>query len=145
MHHNIFALIVISIHFSLEQKVEECGIDNDTKTYNNIEMKNKLKSTVAEIKRKCGQVCDTNLESDMDGKYYKQLWKNIDCKAMFENPIFDEPSKFLKPLQEKHLPQSVREEFTYHGKLQIKSLYADNTKGKITIFYMKFLTRKVDI
>ena len=90
-----------------------------------------LKSIVGEIKQKCGQVCDTNLESDMDGKYYKQLWKNIDCLAMFENPIFDMPSNFHKPLREKHLPQSVREEFTYNGKLQIKSLYADNTNGKL--------------
>ena len=101
-----------------------------------------LKSVVGQIKQKCGHVCDTNLESDMDGKYYKQLWKNIDCRAMFENPIFDKPSKFLKPLQEKHLPQSVREEFTYHGKLQIKSLYADNTKGKIIIFCTEIFDKK---
>ena len=130
MHHNIFVLIVISIHFSLEEKVGECGIDNDTKTYNNIEMKNELKSTVAEIKQKCGQVCDTNLESDINGKYYNQLWKNIDCQAMFKYSIFDGKSHFRKPPSENLLPQSVKDEFTYQRKLQMEELYADNTKGK---------------
>ena len=98
-------------------------VDSETESYYN------LKSTVAEIKQKCGQVCDTNLESDIKGKYYNQLWKNIDCQAMFKHSIFDRVSPFHKPLSENILPQFVKDEFTYQRKLQMKKLYADNSKG----------------
>ena len=84
-----------------------------------------------EIKDKCGSVCDTDLESDLDGKYYNQLWKNIDCKAMFKNSIFDRLSMFSRPIAKKDLPKSVKDEFTYQGKLQMKPLYADNSKCNI--------------
>ena len=139
MYLNFFTLIFILIHILHGEKVGECGIDSD-KTCNDIEMKNvvdsestksyhNLKSTVAEIKQKCGQVCDTNLESDIKGKYYDQLWKNIDCQAMFKYSIFDGKSQFHKPPSENLLPQSVKDEFTYQRKLQMEELYADNTKG----------------
>ena len=81
-----------------------------------------------EIKEKCGQVCDTDLGSDIDGKYYNQLWKNIDCKAMFKHSIFDRLSMFSKPVAKYNLPKYVKDEFTYQGKLQIQPLYADNSK-----------------
>ena len=84
-----------------------------------------------EIKEKCGSVCDTNLDSDLNGKYYNQLWKNIDCKAMFKHSIFDEPSMFSRPITKNDLPKSVKDEFSYQEKLQIKPLYADNTQSNI--------------
>ena len=88
-------------------------------------------AVVEEIKQKCGQVCDTDLGSDIDGKYYNQLWKNIDCKAMFKHSIFDRLSMFSRPIAKKDLPKSVKDEFTYQGKLQMKPLYADNSKCNV--------------
>ena len=84
-----------------------------------------------EIKEKCGPVFDTDLDSDIDGKYYNQLWKNIDCEAMFKHYIFDKPSMFSRPIAENDLPKSVKDDFTYQGKLQMKPLYADNTKCNV--------------
>ena len=99
------------------------AVDSQTESFHNLE------STVAEIKQKCEKVCDTSLESDIKGKYYNQLWKNIDCQAMFKYSIFDGKSHFRKPPSENLLPQSVKDEFTYQRKLQMEELYADNTKG----------------
>ena len=93
-----------------------------------------LNPIVEEIKEKCGQVCDTDIGSDIDGKYYDQLWKNIDCKAMFKYSILDRLSMFSKPIAEYNLPKSLKDEFTYQGKLQIKSMYADNSKCMYNIF-----------
>ena len=90
-----------------------------------------LNPIVEEIKEKCGQVCDTDIGSDIDGKYYDQLWKNIDCKAMFKHSIFDRLSMFSKPIAEYNLPKSLKDEFTYQGKLQMKPLYADNSKCNV--------------
>ena len=104
-------------------EVRMTAVDSQTESFHNLE------STVAEIKQKCEKVCDTSLESDIKGKYYNQLWKNIDCQAMFKHAIFDRASPFCKPLSENLLPQFVKDEFTYQKKIQMKKLYADNFKG----------------
>ena len=88
-----------------------------------------LESIVDEIKQKCGQVCDTDLESDIDGKYYKQLWKNIECQTIFKYPIFDRPTMFPKPLQQHDLPKSVKNEFTYKVEIKMEPLYGDSSNG----------------
>ena len=109
-----------------------CSDLYNTKKYN------VLKSTIKKIKQECGTVCDTEINSDLYGKYYPQLWKNIDCIAMFQHPIFDRLSEYQKPLKMKHLPHKIKTEFTYGGRLEIKPLYADNTNGKFKSKYSNF-------
>ena len=87
-----------------------------------------LESLVDEIKQKCGQVCDTDLESDIEGKYYNQLWKNIDCDAMFKHSIFDRLTMFSKPIHQHELPKSVKNEFIYKERIKMQPLYGDSSK-----------------
>ncbi len=43
------------------------------------------------------------MTSDYQGLYYDQLWKNIDCKAMFENDIFDRYNTKLNGIDPENL------------------------------------------
>ena len=111
----------------------------------------KLKDTIMSIKKSCGQVCDTKTSSDFEGKYYKQIWKNIDCKDVFENPnyfrcnsfkkyfllkkklmISSRESEFDVLLQLMHLPLYLRDEMSHHGQADFVSSFGDNREG-ITI------------
>ena len=89
-----------------------------------------LKSKVNRIKEQCGSVCDTGITSTIMGKYYPQLWKNIDCPAIFQDSIFDKPSEFDFPLQLGYLPEFLKKEFDYNGQVKLTSAYADNIHGE---------------
>ena len=50
------------------------------------------------IKKSCGEVCDTNI-TGIPSEPYDIIQKNIQCKALFENPVLDAASQYDEPPQ----------------------------------------------
>ena len=98
-----------------------------------------LRSKVKQMKSQCGSVCDTSIKSSFMGQYYPQIWKNIDCPAMFQTPLFDRPSEFSPPLKLRQLPKFLKQEFSYNNQVTLKSAYADNTQSKYRFTYSIYL------
>ena len=48
------------------------------------------------IKKSCGEVCHTNI-TGISSEPFDIIQKNIQCKALFENPILDAASQYDKP------------------------------------------------
>ena len=86
-----------------------------------------LKSKVMKMKRHCGSVCDTGITSTIMGQYYPQVWKNIDCPAMFQDPLFERPSEFSFPLGLQYLPEYLKREFSYNQQVKLTPAYVNNT------------------
>ena len=50
------------------------------------------------IKKSCGEVCHTNI-TGISSQPFDTIRKNIQCRALFENPILDAASQYHKPPQ----------------------------------------------
>jgi hypothetical protein len=47
-----------------------------------------LKTISQQIRKSCGNVCDTSQEG-LPGKYYNAIWKDFQCQDLFSESIFD--------------------------------------------------------
>lgn len=86
-----------------------------------------LKKTIASIKSSCGQVCDTTIKG-IPGKYFDQLSKTVDCPALFKNEDIDKPMEYKIPPH--RIPSWLRDDFTYHGLVDVERYYLDDKVKK---------------
>ena len=86
-----------------------------------------LKRTIISIKKSCGDVCNQSLRG-RKGELFEEIYKNIDCPALFNNSDFDKLSEFESPLMK--IPKWLVPEYTYGDRVKIKHNYMDDSKGK---------------
>ena len=98
------------------------------------EVQDNLRKTIASVKKSCGEVCDLN-KKGKPGKYFDVIEKNFDCLGLFSNPDFDKPLEFSRP--PKYLPFWLKDDFAYHGQVEIKygSYFDDMTRRTGTYKY----------
>ena len=79
------------------------------------------------IQKLCGEVCLTDLKherrfvSASKGRYYKALTKQFDCDGLWNDPVYDEPSRFCVPPDK--IPKKWIHDFTYGGRVDLKTYY----------------------
>jgi hypothetical protein len=102
--------------------IEQCSSPtSDDKAYKNLETR------ILDIKKQCGKLCEIDLPTSKrvtKGRYYDQLEVEINCHALWNTSIFDEPSKFHHAPQK--LPSYIKKDFSYQNQVPIHSYYFDN-------------------
>ena len=93
-----------------------------------------LRRKVRLIKKNCGELCDTSHPSYVpiseDSKfYYVPIEKEVDCKRLWNNSIFDESSEFDAAIQ--IIPKYLRDHFSHNGMVDINYDYYDELKQNI--------------
>ena len=94
-----------------------------------------IKKKIELIKKECGTLCNVDPStykpiSDDSKFYYVPIKKDVDCKALWNNSIFDEKSKFKESPQ--RIPKYLRGYFTHNSTLvDIKPYYFDEMTDNI--------------
>ena len=99
---------------------------------NNKEAYENLKRTVKSVKESCGEICDTKIDGK-PGKYFDVIKKNFQCDPLFSNSDIDVPLEFKYPPE--RVPKWLRDDYTYHGKVEIVNDYYDETGDHKSLFY----------
>ena len=86
-----------------------------------------LKKTITSVRKSCGEVCDQTI-TGKPGKYFDEITKNIDCPGLFSEVGMDLPSQFESAPA--RIPKWLRDDFGYHGKVELLEDYRDNSKGQ---------------
>ena len=86
-----------------------------------------LKKTIASVRKSCGEVCDQTI-TGKPGKYFDEITKNIDCPGLFSEVGMDLSSQFESAPA--RIPKWLRDDFGYHGKVELLEDYRDNSKGQ---------------
>lgn len=104
-----------------EENPEDCGTKLSSK-----EIYANLKESLASVRKSCGQLCDASVTGS-PGKYFDQLTKAVDCKALFENENVDNASQFSAPPM--RIPKWLYSDYNYDGRVEIEYFYRDDSKG----------------
>ena len=86
-----------------------------------------MSNNVNLIKRRCGKLCETDLlpeKSVQNGVLHEQMETTPNCQALWNNSIFDEPSRFNEPVQK--LPKYLIDHFSRNGHVKVTSHYYDD-------------------
>lgn len=116
------------------------GSVNGTKLSNK-EAYNALKTTIASVKKSCGEICDTTIVGK-PGKYFDEVTKNVDCPALFSNSDLDRPSVFEEPPM--RIPKWLLDDYSYHGKVDMFNDFRDDSEPKESIHFYNFSTWMVN-
>ena len=76
------------------------------------------------IKQRCSSLCETDLllaKNVKNGSLYQHVEKNLNCTGLWNDSIFDEPSKFKDPVQK--IPKYLIDAFSHKGRVKITSYY----------------------
>ena len=85
---------------------------------------------ILDIKDQCGDLCADDLStsssiiSNKGGFFYDYVQTNVDCKALWNTTLLDEPSRFPRAIQ--RVPTYLKKYFSYNNKVSIKPYYFDN-------------------
>ena len=93
-----------------------------------------LRRKITLIKKECGDLCDTSypryVPVSEDSKfYYVPIEKQVDCKRLWNNSIFDESSEFDAAIQ--IIPKYLRDYFSHNEMVDINYDYYDELKENI--------------
>ena len=90
-----------------------------------------LRSTIASVKKACGDVCNTS-QKGIPGKYFNQITKNVDCAALFQNDAeIDAPSQFQEPPM--RIPKWLAEDYSYGGSVPIRNTFMGRHKTHVQL------------
>ena len=119
----LVTLALLATGPSSTEKQEEGSCDVTAKSAQKANDKN-----IKSILGTCGQVCQTDLKYERKflsttsrGRYYKALEKKFDCEDLWDNPIYDEPSRFCVPPD--RIPKKWLHDFTYGGRVDLKTYF----------------------
>ena len=115
---NSFFLINLAIESSSEKTKSKLS---------NKEAYAELKKTIASVRKSCGEVCDQTI-TGKPGKYFDEITKNIDCPGLFSEVGMDLPTQFESAPA--RIPKWLRDDFGYHGKVELLEDYRDTSKGQ---------------
>ena len=124
-----YILIAILARFSIVCAEEDRCTENEisgTAKKSSKQIYADLRQNLALIRESCGEVCDTT-KTGVPDKYYDFIEKEVNCKALFENDLIDRPSELPRP--PKKIPKYLLDDYTYNGRLELKSWYLDDTQG----------------
>jgi len=76
---------------------------------------NPIVAHLARVLKGCGQICDTSM-TGKSSKFFDQILKQVDCRALWSNDAIDEPRP---PGVAPDLPKDLEMLFTYGGKVQL--------------------------
>ena len=93
-----------------------------------------LRRKITLIKKECGDLCDTSHPtyvpiSEDSEFYYVPIEKQVDCKRLWNNSIFDESSEFDAAIQ--IIPKYLRAHFSHNEMVDINYDYYDERKENI--------------
>ena len=89
-----------------------------------------------------------NFSQGKPGKYFDEITKDIQCEPLFSNSKIDQPTQFQEAPQ--RIPKWLHEDFTYQGKVELKSDYRDQSNSEInnhtnfTMFVIDAITAMFD-
>ena len=111
----------------------------------NKEAYNVAKQNLVEIRKSCGEICETDIEIERStgGKFYKSLKKRFDCEALWSNPLIDEPSRFCSPPS--IVPKWLKPQLTYNGRVGLEQYYFDAEPGLTFHVRSNILSKKGQI
>ena len=115
--------------------------EDGKKKLSNAEIYANLKESLASIRKSCGQLCDVSMTSGTQGKYFDQLTKEVDCKALFENENIDNVGQFKEPPM--RIPKWLYSDYDYNGRVPIEHFYRDDSKG--STHYTNWTKEIIDI
>ena len=87
----------------------------------------RMRKNIILIKEKCGTLCETNLahvRNVSKGPFYDQIKKIPNCKALWNDSIYDQSSRFKDPIQK--LPKYLKQYFSHNGNVNISPFYFDD-------------------
>ena len=99
-----------------------------------------LKKTIASVRKSCGEVCDQTI-TGKPGKYFDEITKNIDCPGLFSDVGMDLPTQFESAPS--RIPKWLRDDFGYHGKVELLQDYRDTSKGQHHWHFTKEVIEKI--
>ena len=119
---------------------EKRNILNKKCSTTNRQQYNDIQKRIEKIKDHCGQLCDvgwprnlTNVDVNAfqigfhmqrENLYYPFPKKDVNCYALWNTSIFDEPNKFQRTLQ--IIPSYLEKYFSYNNQVPIDPYYFDN-------------------
>ena len=124
--------IVLFFHFLSMYHINGNQHPNDTS--DTLYKYEKVRRKITLIKKECGVFCDTSYPRYVpvyeDGKFYHvPIKKEVDCKRLWNNSIFDESSDFDAAIQ--IIPKYLRDYFSHNEMVDINYDYYDELKENI--------------
>ena len=74
----------------------------------------------------CGELCNLNRPirtPEPNYGYFGETTANIDCKALFESTILDEPSNLRHPPKLQSISREFLNDYTMNGKVDIQRMH----------------------
>ncbi|GFH50495.1 hypothetical protein CTEN210_06971 [Chaetoceros tenuissimus] len=117
---------------------------------NDIIEKSKILSPGAErlknILKVCGELCNLNRPiktPEPNYGYFGETTANINCKALFESPLLDEPSNLRHPPKLQSIPRQFLNYYSMNGKVDIQEWYIEDMflgkKAKVSVWSEKLI------
>ncbi|GFH62181.1 hypothetical protein CTEN210_18657 [Chaetoceros tenuissimus] len=89
----------------------------------------------------CGELCDLNrpiMTPEPNYGYFGETTANIDCKALFESTLLDEPSNLRHPPKLQDIPREFLNDYSMNGKVDIQDWWIEDMflgkKAKISVW-----------
>ena len=131
--------------------------ESDVKNTNNIDLNNSSKKShntenndiipnLSAQRRKnilkiCGELCNLNRPirtPEPNYGYFGETTANIDCKALFESTILDEPSNLRHPPKLQSISREFLNDYTMNGKVDIQEWWIEDMflgkKAKVSVW-----------
>ena len=119
---------------------EEINIHNAKYSTTKMQQYNNIQKRIEKIKDHCGQLCDVGYPRNLTNVDFKAFQigyhmqgenlynpfpkKDVNCYALWNTSIFDEPSKFQRTHQ--IIPSYLKKYFSYNNQVPINPYYFDN-------------------
>lgn len=114
--------------FFAEAERDEASIKSFCSPFKPGSEKCEIMINLDDLKKDCGEVCDTTIKPVSDGKYYDVIEKKFDCINLFESPSIDKRQNTSinvnkVPLGYVDLPKRIRDLYTYQGRVTVRDNY----------------------
>lgn len=120
-------------------------LNNSSKKSHNTENNDIIPNLIAQRRKNilkiCGELCNLNRPirtPEPNYGYFGETTANIDCKALFESTILDEPSNLRHPPKLQSISREFLNDYTMNGKVDIQEWWIEDMflgkKAKVSVW-----------